>query len=831
MNRRLNLAAICAALLVAIPASSCGPDFPVAVFVLPHGPDGKYLSFAEGHIGIPQPGYRTRSLVIAFDYLTHHPLTPTAQQQAVTVDQQYLDSWQADEAAKQSAPTSGFHTWISTRSAFGPVDGYTPDGQLEVNRSTSGDQYEDFMNCLDNAFSTAARTLSTLSRAYGVANPFVIEWARGQDAVFSNCGDGKQRPFFGPGKPPTPPLPPHLPHTLPANMPQWLQQDRAYQFAAARFYALDFDAAANSFRTIAADQASPWSVVSRYLVARALIRQSTLADSQRSDVWESSTEQVFARSKQQSSLAMAQKELLSMRDDPHMSSMQIDIDRLLDYVNLRLQPEAQSVVLAQRLQSSTTRDFGQSLIDLTWLRTNQSDPEQPTTPLRFKGDATGMIAWIEDVNMIDQAPNAFNGGPSPHTAADVVYATADILHRWETTHANVWLVAALMSAHPSDLAVPDLLRAATNIPSSDPAYVAVTYHRLRLMPRDSITRDQLLSVLPAIQRNENISTLNQFIALNSDSAPNLEAWLATTGRLPASESSFVDQGEDGTPASSADVCGTKIAPSTTRLFDVDAANAFNREMPLRLLAASAESDILPENLRYQLAQAALARAILLDQPAIARSMTPLLVHCRSTWAPLLEAYDASTTTNDRKLNGLLALMRFASVEPSVRNGEERHNGFATYDSFRQNWWCTTVPKVGRTVDDNPTYQYIYTYRTQLATQPAQPLFLTAADKSEAATEVAALEQIPSASQYFATQALSWWKLHPSDPHTPDLLGEADRVLRNSCRTELPYDTKANKQTGDLNDPKLTSNLAHSIFNALHKDYPQSVWVKRYKSWE
>jgi hypothetical protein len=212
-------------------------------------------------------------------------------------------------------------------------------------------------------------------------------------------------------------------------------------------------------------------------------------------------------------------------------------------------------------------------------------------------------------------------------------------------------------------------------------------------------------------------------------------------------------------------------------------------------------------------------------------MTPLLVHCRSAWAPALATYNTSTTANDRKLNGLLALMRFASTEPSVRNGEERRNGFATYDDFRQNWWCTTVPQPGRTVDDNPTYQYLYTYRAQLKTPLAQPLFLTAADTSEAAAEVAALEKIPSASQYFATQALSWWKLHPTDPHTPDLLGEADRVLRNACRTELPYDPKTYKSIGNPNDPNLTANLAHAIFDALHKDYPQSAWAKRYKSWE
>jgi len=827
MNRRLWLPAL-GAILFAIPASSCGPDFPFAVFVLPHGPGGNYLAYAQGNLGILQPGYRTRSLVIAFNYITHHPLAPVQQQQAVAVDHQFLDSWQANEAAKQSAPPSGFHTWISTRATVGPIDGYMPNADLEVNRSTTGDSYEDFTNCLDNAFATAAHNLSALSRSYGPHDLSVIEWTRGQDAVFSNCGDGKPRQFFGPGQPPPPPLPPHLPALLPASTPLWLQQDRAYQIAAARFYALDFNAAITGFRAIAVDQASPWSVVSRYLIARSLIRQSTVADTHRSDANGTPAERAAAKSGFLSTLTQAQKELLAMRANPRMDSMQNDIDNLLDYVDLRLQPDAQAVVLAQRLQNPETRNFGQSLIDLTWLRTNQSDPEKPAPPHGPEDDAAGMIAWIDDINNLDQTPTSFDGHHLPHTDADVAQATADILRHWQTTHSTVWLVAALMSAHPADAATPDLIRAAAAVPPSDPAYVTVTYHRLRLLPRDSATRDQLLAVLPTIKQHENTSTLNQFIALDSASALTLDAWLATTGRTPASESSFMNQGEDVIPASTTDVCGTKITPGTTKLFDADAANAFNRDMPLRLLAASAESSALPENLRYQVAQAALVRAILLDQPSVARSMTPLLVHCRPAWAPLLAAYNDSTTANDRKLNGLLALMRFASTEPSVRYGEERRNAFATYDEYRQNWWCTTVPQPYGTVDDIPQYN---SYRKPPQTPLAKPLFLTTVDTSEAATEVAALERIPSASQYFATQALSWWKLHPTDPHTPDLLGEANRVLRNSCRTELPYDSKTNKETGDPKDPNLTTNLAHALFDALHKDYPQSTWTKQYKSWE
>jgi hypothetical protein len=826
MNRRLWLPALCV-LLFALPASSCGPDFPFAVFVLPHGPDGNYLAFAQGHLGILQPGYRTRSLVLAFDYLTHHDLTPFEQQQAVAVNQRFLNSWQVEEDAKKSAPPSGFDTWISTRTPLGPIDGYTPDAQLVTDHTLPGGGYDSFPNCLDDAFATASRTLSTLSKTYGPRDPLVIDWARGQDAVFSNCGDGKPREFFGPGKPPTPPPAPHLPAAVPAGAPLWLQQDRAYQLAAAHFYALDFNAAITGFRAIAADQASPWSLVSRYLVARTLVREATLAEAHLNNSGGTPTQQAAAKSQGLSTLSQAQKELLALRADPRSAPLRNAIDNLLDLVNLRLQPEAQAVVLTERLQNPNTRNFGQSLIDLTWLRTNQTDPDKAPPPHGPENDPSGMIAWIDDLNHLDQSPSDITGEPSSVTDADVAHATADILHHWQTTHATVWLVAALMVAKPADTITPDLIRAAAAVAPTDPAYVSVTYHRLRLLPREAPTRAQLLAVLPSIRAHENTSTLNQFIALDATSAPTLDAWLATTGRVPASESSFVEQGEDVIPAPTEDVCGTKVNPNSAQLFDADAANAFNRDLPLRLLAASAESSVLPENLRYQVAQAALVRAILLDQPSVALRMTPLLVQCRAAWAPVLTAYNASTTPDERRLNGLFALMRFASTEPSVRNGEERRLGFATYDDFRQNWWCTTVPQPQGTVDDSPNLPYKPSIKPPLSV----PLFLTPADLAEAATEVAALDKIPSASQYFATQALNWWKLHPNDPHNADLLGESIRVLRNNCRRELPYDEKTGGTSGNSKDPNLTTNLAHTLFDVLHKNYPQSEWAKRYKSWE
>jgi hypothetical protein len=172
-------------------------------------------------------------------------------------------------------------------------------------------------------------------------------------------------------------------------------------------------------------------------------------------------------------------------------------------------------------------------------------------------------------------------------------------------------------------------------------------------------------------------------------------------------------------------------------------------------------------------------------------------------------------------------MRFASTEPSVREGEERRLGFATYDELRENWWCSTVPLPTETVDAEPIAWRMRTpYPMSHPVPTPPPAFLTAADLQQANTEVAALEAVPNASTYFAHQALDWFREHPQDPRTPELLGQADRVLRNACRHDAPFDAK----TGST-PPGETANLAHQLFDTLHQHFPNSPWTKRYKTWE
>lgn len=73
-------------------------------------------------------------------------------------------------------------------------------------------------------------------------------------------------------------------------------------------------------------------------------------------------------------------------------------------------------------------------------------------------------------------------------------------------HSSVWLVAAMMSAKPSDASSAELIGSAAKVSPSDAAYVAVAYHRLRLMGPTDEMRDELMRVRPRIERTEGPST-------------------------------------------------------------------------------------------------------------------------------------------------------------------------------------------------------------------------------------------------------------------------------------------------------------------------------------
>lgn len=807
-----------------IPANSCGPFFPEAVFVQNSMPDGPYAAYAAGQIGIPQPGYRVQDLVVAYDWLSGHGLSAAEQQQAVALSQTSRVGY--DDPSKRP----GFVAWLAAREssrvpqpAAPPKkpDDYSYTPPLNGDRPVPGTAYQSFTNCLDPAFAIAADTFQQRKSAHAADSGSLVDWIHGQDAVFANCnGSGDT-----------------MPADAPASAPEWLRQDRAYQQAAARFYQTDYDDAIARLKTIAADTSSPWRQIARLVEARAMIRRATIGqitdlpaavqaspDAPYSEDREKAQRayQQLVNQKEPARLAEARDALQAILADPSMQSLHADAAGLLDFVALRLDPAQQAGALVARLtapdRAQTPGRFQQALIDLRYYL-YPPDSIHATMPVANTVPAgSPLLPWMQAMRAPSpvQTTDWDSAAPDPAKAQQQhEHAAAEALAQWHTTHADTWLLAAMANTNPGDPAAAELIDAAAKLPKDSPAWAAATYNRLRLMPDAAAVRRDLAAVEPALAQAPQRSTTNLFHLLNQRTSPTLADFLRSAASLPAGFTDFdSDLPDPPETKPTTSLCNLPGSSSTTFLFNPDAATILNTRMPLARLASAAEDTALPRNLSYQIAQSTWTRALLLNRPEIAKRMTPILTGCYPSWKPLLAAYDSATTPSDRQAAALRALMRFPSNEPLVRAGVEREDGFAGYSQFRDNWWTAGRGNPYDTGPRSPELPPLF-FNTQPATRAAlpDPPFLTAADYATAEKEIAALRATPCASDYFATAALDWQKQHPADPRTPDILGFAERVVRNGCRTDA------------------TKELNHRLFVVVQTQYPKSEWAKRYKTWE
>jgi hypothetical protein len=305
--RPLSLLALAVGILVfttPIELPGCGGGPPSAIFVLSRQPEKPKDEFARGKLGILQPDYDKKYLVIAYRFLTGGGLTDA--QRAAIFDTQ--------------PTTPGDPTPWNEALAKLPV---SPAAGLTPYRTVAGPGALDFpLNCNSDAFRTAAVTLSDRASAFGRDSALLREWVEGQIAVFANCAGG------------------NLSLPQPTSDPQ-LRADRGYQIAAAKFYARQFDEARDDFERIAQDQQSPWRASAPYLAARCFIRAGKFSE--------------------------ADERLARMLADPSFAAWHDRARRLRDYVALHTRPADRLRELGQALAAPDPgANFPQDLTDYCW---------------------------------------------------------------------------------------------------------------------------------------------------------------------------------------------------------------------------------------------------------------------------------------------------------------------------------------------------------------------------------------------------------------------------------------------------------------------------------
>ena len=303
------------------PAMACGPFTIDPIFVFRESPDLPFDDFTKGRIGIVRPGFGRKTLVIAYRYLNGGSFNEDEQQSLVTA---------LRGKAPEESGANALKAWVAARKELLKENETLPEIYTERKRES----YEFFPNCAKNAFEVATATLKDRIASYGAEDTGVRDWIAAQDIVFQTCSGGT-----------------NIPNPLGAESPQWLRKDREYQIAAAFFYSLNFEEAQRRFGRIADDSASPWGETSRYLVARTLVRQASLAKD------EAAKHELYVNAEVELQSLLAQS-----------PSFQNSAQKLLNLVKYRLHPSERIQELARTLAGQSGNDnLRQDLIDYVWL--------------------------------------------------------------------------------------------------------------------------------------------------------------------------------------------------------------------------------------------------------------------------------------------------------------------------------------------------------------------------------------------------------------------------------------------------------------------------------
>ena len=731
-----------------MPALACGPFTLEAVFVHTVHPTFPMERFAAGQLGVLQPAYARSYLSVAYRYLNGSAFTP-AEQRALT------KFWQDRLIYRYSREDEDWtKAWLEARRRVANQD---PESISVYRSREKPNEYESYLNCQKDSFDTAIATLNERIAKYGADSPAVKTWVAAQDQVFSNCGGGSV-----------------IPEQLPSDADALLRADRAYQIAAANFYAEHFDEARKDFEAIAADANSPWQRSAVYLIARTLIRKGSIGPAEQ----------------KQESLSAAEAQLRKILADNKLSSLHVASTRLLNLVRLRLYPVERLNELARILSAKTeNQNLKQDLWDYTFLLDGYLEDEEGSSEPREvpkTEDLTDWIATFQDSG----------AGVKEHA-----------LERWQSTHANTWLVASLTALEGKDPKAADLIAEARKVPSSSAAFASARFHAIRLLMesgKNAEARALIDQTLKSARTHFDESSLNLLIGRRMLLASSLAEFLIDATRIPAALS-WNDDGRE-VPADQEETFTETKKQKGKPFFDVDGAHALNQQLPLSLLKEAVRSDVLPAGPRRDLAQAAWLRAALLSDTTTADELVPLLGKLVPEISELLNNYRSTTPPDEKKFVAIYAWLKFPGLEPIVDVGLGRETPLHEQDSYRDNWWCSSYLQPATAEENREVVEFTAT------TDAAPPRFLTPAEVERGAKEWSALNALGAAPNYITRQVIQWANSHPADPRVPEALHLAVKTTRFGCTD------------------KDSSRWSKAAFDLLHRKYPTSPWTKKTPYW-
>lgn len=783
MARRI----VCLTLMIALVVTLLRPVLalahdgyaPIPIFVFRAHPDLPFEEYANGRLGIVLPSYDDLFLFIAYRNLTGAPFT-TAE---ITV---LRSLWNPliNVRMKAMLPASEkdwMLEWFKRRASMKGEVPPEPDAPFAVNpwnQKTIGGEVLFFINCPEDAFHVALRTLADREKSFGKASPEVAAWAEAQDQVFRNCGsmkDSQPRAFY--------------PKPADPNDSAIVRADRSYQMAAAHFYFGYYDRALQEFDAIAQDAVSPWHGIAPYLAARAAARKGTL--------W--GGEFKFDKA----AFAEAESRLDALLRDPSRRQWHPAARKLLGFVRIRLHARERLGELALEL-SKTGGLVGnrQDLVDFLYLLEHG-----PKEAFQSPDD---MTLWLL----------SFREAQSP--------LNVDAQMQWQRTKSLAWLVAALQAQGNAKTDLSPLLAEARHVPKSSVGFWTVSFLRARLtseMGKTAEARQILDEVVRSPELKPESSAKNLLLALRMYDSENLDDFLSFLPRQPAGIV-YTDEYEfeldsDDKYRKDAFLRGLYSHP----MFDDDSGVALNGYFPLSLLAKAANENALAPAFRKRIALMALVRAVVLRKTSVATQLAGTLLELAPEMKDELTAYQTADSDSSREFAAVFLILRYPGMATAVESGFPRDVTIDMIEPYGANWWCFRLETdfLDKSGEDSQEWWRDMTRHLRPVYRSGRvepPIFLSEQEIAAARGELKQLLVSESGPDWLNARAIAWAKTHPDDPRTPEVLHLAVRAYRYGC-TDLRPLAKA---------PTGRTNFSKQAFDLLHRRYPDSEWTKKTPYW-
>lgn len=719
-----------------------------------HSPDFPLNGYVSGHLGVISPTYRLSYLIIAYRYLSHHPLSAQEQRHVLDSFAPYFsdlffeDGFRVDlkqanaEIARQTYQTYPYYIEQSL-SRWWKKSKKHPFSE-RVNRLIQG--YPDPAKPFTK-FQLACLRLKAIAHELEEAHlpeekkqAILHTWLDAQDLVFNGESDGNTvREAI---------------KKIPVDNLPLMQLDTRYLNAVSYFNSeneAEQLQAYELFTQLANNKQYPWHEWAAYLSYRALTRAACQEFSS-----------TMPKSEQTQRLNNALTGMQTLTDKARDLAVKTAAKRYIRIIRGRLDPKGSLIERIGEINQKITRSnfsdviFYTDLIALNWM------PAQDLQALGLAEKASqnsDILFWVSHYLSTDKQKTF----PIAYT------------HWVKSPDNQAWLLVALNTISEGSPSQQDtLLKAAKAVTAEQPGFFSIRSALIQALAvlkgnrRSAIRLRHALidDTLAQLKAGEDFSTHIHFARMGIPLADSIDNLLSYGFFIPSPQLLSLYPDETPTPH-------PYFSP-------LEFSQALNN-LPLSMLTQITGSRHLPQGARQELAASVWARAMLLQQYQVADSIALKAAQLN----PAMKKYPLVGLTvkhpKERLKILVSALLYFPELSPIIHlkntwTPEARYN--TVYYGIKprkiinrnsQTYWCDHG-EINRIIyyDDRPS---------SLFSKGPWPNLLTALQQKQWHTEQEILQKLPNAAVWLADKATELAKQYPHDQENAELLALAINVTR------------------------------------------------------